>query len=77
MDNEKKNEKKKDEEKPKSEKPKEDVKVFKAKSMTDGDLRMPSALRKRIKWLNAHTDVTFEIVALDANSITLEIKKAT
>ena len=71
------NEKKKGEETPKSEKPKEeDVKIFKAKSMTDGDLRMPSALRKKIGWLNAHTDVVFTIVTLDANSITLEIKKA-
>ena len=73
----KENQKKKDEEKPKSaEKPKEDVKTFKAKSMTDGDLRMSSALRKKIKWLNCHTDVVFTIVTLDANSITLEIKKA-
>lgn len=65
-------------EKTEDEKPKEeDVKVFKAKSMNDGDLRMPSALRKRIKWLNGHTDVTFTIVALGTNSITLEISKAT
>lgn len=78
----KENQKKKDEEKPKPEKAKaetkeEDVKIFKAKAMVDGDLRMPSALRKKIKWLNGHMDVTFTIVALGTNSITLEISKAT
>ena len=52
-----------------------DVKKFTAKSMTDGDLRMPSALRKRINWLKNHTPVTFEIIAEGNDSITLEIRK--
>ena len=63
---------KKDEEKPKE----EDVKVFKCKSMVDGDLRMPKSLRAKIPWLKNHTDVVFEIVEQTNNTITLRISKA-
>lgn len=59
----------------KAEKPEEEQKVFKAKSMTDGDLRMPKALRAKIPWLKSHTDVTIEIITLGNDSITLEIHK--
>ena len=60
----------------KVEKPKEeDVKIFKAKSMTDGDLRMPKSLRAKITWLKPHVDVTFEIVEISNNSVTLKISK--
>lgn len=57
------------------EKKPEEVKVFKAKSMTDGDLRMPKALRAKIKWLKPHTNVTFEIIELDNSGVILKITK--
>jgi len=55
----------------------EEVKVFKAKSMTDGDLRMPKALRAKIAWLKPHTPVTFEIIELDNSGAILKITKTT
>lgn len=61
----------------KDEKANEEVKIFPAKSMVDGDLRMPKALRKKINWLKNHTDVTFEIVGAGKNTITLKISKST
>lgn len=57
------------------EKKAEEAKVFKAKSMTDGDLRMPKSLRARIKWLKPHTPVTFEIVELGNDHVLLDITK--
>ena len=57
------------------EKPKEEVKIFKAKSMIDGDLRMPQALRKKIKFLKPHINVTFEILENKPDSVTLKISK--
>lgn len=59
------------------EKKPEEIKIFKAKSMVDGDLRMPKSLRVKITWLKNHTDVNFEILKLNNSSITLKISKST
>jgi len=60
----------------KSEKPEKEQKTFKAKSMVDGDVRMPKSLRQKIAWLNGHINVTFEVLELKPNSITLKISKS-
>lgn len=57
------------------EKPKEEVKIFKAKSMIDGDLRMPKALREKITFLKPHVSVTFEILDNKPDSVTLKISE--
>lgn len=58
----------------KSEKPK-DEKIFNAKSMCDGNLRMPKVLRENIAFLKPHVNVEFEILDNKPDSVSLKISE--
>lgn len=59
----------------KTEKPK-DEDIFKIKTMTDGDFRLPSKLRERVAFGN-HTELTVKVLQIEkGRKLTIEFTRA-